>query len=124
MANDRYRLDYTGAQINKAIKNALNIPNCCKNLSLGIGDDGLVYIFADGVPIGNGIEITGGGSGGITYTVTYDLYDVTSSNTDTTISKGAAFETVLSVASGYMIPHGNVVVTMGGENITATARSC
>ncbi len=54
-----------------------------------------------------------------TYTVALVLENITSSNTATTVTEGAGFTTTLTPADGYSL--GDVTVTMGGEDITASA---
>lgn len=44
---------------------------------------------------------------------------ITSSNKNTTVPKGEAYSTTLSVATGYLFD--DVTVTMGGSDVTATA---
>ena len=53
------------------------------------------------------------------YTVTNNLTDVSSSNASAEIEEGAEYGAVLSVGSRYQMQ--NVVVIMGGKDITATA---
>lgn len=56
-----------------------------------------------------------------TYTVTYSLTDVTSSNGAASAQGGTSYTTILTAASGKEIS--TVTVTMGGTDITATAYS-
>lgn len=56
-----------------------------------------------------------------TYTVTYSLTDVASSNGATSAQGGTSYTTTLTAASGKKIS--TVTVTMGGTDITATAYS-
>lgn len=56
---------------------------------------------------------------GVTYRVTQTLSHVTSSFTDNAVASGAALEATLTAATDYTIE--NVIVTMGGEDITDTA---
>lgn len=53
------------------------------------------------------------------YVVQQNLNNITSTNPATSAAKNAAFTTTLAGATGYQIA--SVVVTMGGEDITATA---
>lgn len=53
------------------------------------------------------------------YTVTKNLTNVTSSNTDTSATEGDSYTTTLSASSGYTIS--TVTVTMGGTDVTSTA---
>jgi hypothetical protein len=55
----------------------------------------------------------------VNYKVTQTLSHVTSSYTDHYVESGHAFEATLTADSGYTL--GNVVVLMGGEDITTTA---
>lgn len=54
-----------------------------------------------------------------TYTVTQNLTNVTSTFDGTTVNKNAAFTATLEAETGYTL--GTVEVTMGGEDVTATA---
>lgn len=54
-----------------------------------------------------------------TKTITYNLSDVVSSNTQTSIESGQVYTTALGVRQGYTL--NSVAVTMGGEDITSTA---
>jgi hypothetical protein len=54
-----------------------------------------------------------------TYTVTQDLTNVTSSYTDATIEKDAAFEATLTATTGYTIS--SVTVKVGGVDVTSSA---
>ena len=56
-----------------------------------------------------------------TYSVTYNLTNVTSSNMVVTVTEEDAYETTLTAPSGYEID--SVVVTMGGTDITASRYS-
>lgn len=53
------------------------------------------------------------------YTVLQKLINVTSSFTENSVESGDAFEAELTANQGYTL--GNVIVLMGGEDITATA---
>ena len=53
------------------------------------------------------------------YTVLQKLINVTSSFTENSVESGDAFEAELTANQGYTL--GNVIVIMGGEDITATA---
>ncbi len=53
------------------------------------------------------------------YTITNDLTNVTSSNSETDITEGECYTATLSAVSGYTL--GTVTVTMGGANVTSTA---
>lgn len=55
----------------------------------------------------------------VSYTVTNTLTHVTNSNSDTTAVGGQSYLAALSAEDGYTL--GNVTVTMGGTDITATA---
>ena len=62
-----------------------------------------------------------GGSGGetVTHTVTAALTNVSIDNTAESVNDGASFAATLTAADGYTIS--SVTVTMGGEDITASA---
>lgn len=49
-----------------------------------------------------------------TYTITYKLRNVTSSNNATTVSKTGTYSTILTANSGYTLTSENVTITMGG----------
>lgn len=69
-----------------------------------------------------GGEDTGGDSGdtGVTtYTITNNLTNVTSSNSDTSVEKGSTYTANISVPEGYVVS--SVSVVMGGTDITASA---
>jgi len=53
------------------------------------------------------------------YSVSYNLTDVTSSNTATSVTEGDGYLSNLTVASGYVVS--GVTVTMGGTDVTSTA---
>lgn len=134
----------------------------CKNLTLGVHTDGLVYIFKDGVPVGNGIEfITADGDvvgyvdsennivvkgdlaegtysvkyemedgstvdigelvldNNVYYSITSNLTNCTSGNSTTSIVEGESYSATITANDGYELS--SIVVTMGGEDITATA---
>lgn len=55
----------------------------------------------------------------VVYSVTYNLTDVTSSNTSGTAVEGTSFTTTLSVGSGYAID--DVIVKMGNASVTSTS---
>ena len=80
-------------------------------LELGIDDvDGLLYLYANGVRQGTGVEI--GGGGGTSYNITYDLSHATSSYTSDRILEGRTFVSVITPSEGYRVT--TVTVTMGG----------
>lgn len=89
-------------------------------LTLGIDeDDGLLYIYVDGVKQGEGVEI--GGPVGTRYTITYNLDPyMQSSNNAARILEGNAYHTSISSSHvDYQVE--DITVTMGGTNITNTA---
>ena len=55
----------------------------------------------------------------VTYTVTNNLANITTNNTDTNVAYGQSYSATLSVNSGYTLE--NISVTMGGTNITSSA---
>lgn len=57
----------------------------------------------------------------VVYPVTYDLTNVTSSNTTSGVVEGSSFTATLTARSGYALDA--VTVTMGGTNITSSAYS-
>lgn len=125
--------------------------------------DGLIYIFIDGVKVGNGVEITGEVVEGdvvgtvdennnlllsgsladgtykvryvtengiysdpitmvvssiVTYAITQNLTNVTSSNSATSIREGQSFTANLTANDGYELK--SVTVTMGGSPVTVS----
>ena len=54
----------------------------------------------------------------VTYTITNNLTNVSTSNSANSIVEGSSYEAKLSVSTGYNI--GNVSITMGGVDITST----
>ena len=90
-------------------------------LTLGIDeDDGLLYLYANGVRCGEGIEVGGSTT---RYTITYNLAtNIVSSNTAGRIAEGNSYATVISSShADYQVD--DITVTMGGSDITATAVS-
>lgn len=82
------------------------------------------FVFTEGEVPDDNSSSGGGGSTPttpVTYTVTQDLTNVTSSFAGTSVEEGAAFTTTLTADSGYTID--DIEVTMGGTNITSTAVS-
>ena len=55
------------------------------------------------------------------YTVTRNLTNCSSSNTSSSVTKGASYTTKITANSGYTL--GSITVTMGGTNITSSAIS-
>lgn len=89
------------------------------SLTLGIDDDdGLLYLYVNGVKQGEGIEIGGSTT---RYTITYNLpTNIESSNTASRVSEGSSYATTISSTHpDYQID--DITVTMGGTDITATA---
>ena len=58
-----------------------------------------------------------------TYTITNNLTDVVSSNTDTSVGANTAYSATLTAADGFTMDGATVTITMGGVDITATAYS-
>ena len=54
----------------------------------------------------------------VTYTITNNLTNVSTSNSANSIVEGSSYEAKLSVSTGYSV--GNVSITMGGVDITST----
>ena len=91
------------------------------SMTLGIDeDDGLLYLYVNGVKQGEGVDVGGGAT---RYTITYNLATgIVSSNIATKISEGSAYASVISSSdSDYQVD--DITVTMGGVNITSTAVS-
>lgn len=78
-------------------------------------DEQTIYAFGYGADIDRTIIY----KTAIKYSVTYNLTDVTSSNTATEAVEGNSFTATLSVGTDYALD--TVKVTMGGVDITATA---
>lgn len=91
------------------------------SMTLGIDeDDGLLYLYVNGVKQGEGVDVGGGAT---RYTITYNLAtNIASSNTATKISEGNSYATTISSTHpDYQV--NLITVTMGGSDITATAVS-
>ena len=70
------------------------------------------------------ITVTTAVSGGTTektYIITHNLVKCTSSNTASDITEGSSYSTSITANEGYTL--GNIIVTMGGIDITSTAVS-
>ena len=70
------------------------------------------------------ITVTTAVSGGVTektYVITHNLVKCTSSNTASDITEGSSYSTSITANEGYTL--GNIIVTMGGIDITSTAVS-
>lgn len=80
-------------------------------------DDGLLYLYVNGVKQGMGIEIGGSST---RYTITYNLAaNMESSNTQTKVYEGKTYTTTISSRNvDYQID--DITVTMGSTDITAT----
>lgn len=57
----------------------------------------------------------------VTYTITNNLTDVVSNNTDTSVNKNAAYSATLTAADGFTLEGASVSVKMGDVDITTTA---
>lgn len=81
------------------------------------------YSAITGDSSGDGGDDSGNEGGGdtTTYTVTNSLTNVTNSNSSTSVTEGSAYTARLTADSGYELS--NVVIAMGGVNITASAYS-
>lgn len=89
-------------------------------ISIGIDeDDGLLYLYVNGQKQGEGVEV--GGTVTTRYTITYTLDPhMVSSNTATKVAENSPYHAVISSDHvDYQVQ--NISVTMGGQNITATA---
>ena len=80
-------------------------------------DEQTIYAFGYGADIDRTIIY----NEGTIYSVTYNLTNVTSSNSSTGVVEGKPFTATLSVGSAYLFE--SVTVTMDGVNITSTAYS-
>lgn len=83
-------------------------------ITLGYGDDGLLYVLIDGKPCGQGVEI---GSTIKKYKITLNLTKCTSSNNISYVEEGKPFETTITANNKHIIE--DVAVTMGGTDITS-----
>lgn len=82
---------------------------------LAIDDtDGLLYLQINGQNVGDGVEVTGGGSV-VRYNVSYTIPHVTSSNVSTKIIEGRTFTTKLTADQDFEIK--SVTVTMGSIEV-------
>ena len=94
------------------LKSAIN------TLTLGIDDDdGLLYLYVNGVKQGEGIELGGTGT---RYTITYNLApNMISSNTARKVPEGSGYMTTISSSHvDYQVD--DISVSMGGLDITAS----
>ena len=76
-------------------------------------------IYADCFGAGYDRVISYGGEVIVTYSVTSNLSVATSSNSASVVTEGSVYAATISVPAGYALDR--VLVTMGGEDITATA---
>ena len=84
------------------------------SLTLGVDEeDGLIYIYVNGVKQGEGVEA---GEGGTRYTITSILVHATSSSAATRILEGKAYTTTITPDTGYEVQ--DVTVTMGGSEVS------
>ena len=166
-----YKLSYTAAEINNKLGqiDSLSEEIADKvdktNITLEQHTDGLIYVFVDGKPVGNGVELgniiagdvigtleenndillSGDIADGtytlkwknkdgtytelcplevgaiVTYAITQNLTNVTSNNSTAEVREGESFTAKITANDGYIIS--DIVVTMGGVNITSTAVS-
>ena len=91
-----------------AMKSVAYLRFCCT----GLDETSIVSVNA---------PIIEGGSTVVTYSISQNLTNVSSSNSQTSITNGGSFSTTLTANSGYELD--SVVVTMGGTDITSTAYS-
>lgn len=91
-----------------------------ETMTLGIDEeDGLLYLYYNGVKQGEGIEIGGEIIPPVMYSVTNQLTNVSSSNSATTVRENRAYTAILSLAQDATLD--SVVVKMGGTDITSSA---
>lgn len=76
-------------------------------------------IYADCFGAGYDRVISYGGEVIVTYSVTSNLSVATSSNSASVVTEGSVYDAVISVPDGYELDR--ILVTMGGEDISATA---
>lgn len=89
------------------------------SLTLGVDEeDGLIYIYINGVKQGEGVEA---GEGGTRYTITSILVHATSSSSATRILEGKAYTTTITPETGYEVQ--DVTVTMGGSEVIGAYNS-
>lgn len=79
------------------------------------------WIYADCFGAGCDRDVSYGGADVVTYTITNNLTNVTSSNGARTISDGSPYVATITANNGYELE--SVVITMGGKDITSTAYS-
>lgn len=90
-----------------------------EGLSLGINpNDDLLYLYLNDVPIGDGVDVSGGGSG-TRYTIAWDLKNCTASPQSLSILDGRQLLTTITPNTGYTIA--DVVVAMSNIDITSSA---
>lgn len=104
----------------KSVTTGMLIAGATDAISIGIDeDDGLLYLYVNGQKQGDGVEI--GGTVTTRYTITYTLDPhMVSSNMATRVAENSSYHAVISSDHvDYQVQ--NISVTMGGQNITATA---
>ena len=153
----------TAVMSQKAATDLFALKSDLSTLSLGVHTDGLIHIFMNGVPVGDGVEIGAGGDvvgyvdsennivirgslpdgtytiqyemedgssidignlvldTNVYYTVTNNLTNCTSSNSETRIVSGNAYSATISANDGYTLS--SIVVTMGGVDVTSSVVS-
>ena len=82
------------------------------NIAIGIDEtDGLLYLYKDGVKVGEGVEVGGGGDI-VRYNITATLSNATLSNTATKVKEGATYTSAVVADTDFAVD--TVTVTMGG----------
>lgn len=74
-----------------------------------------IQVSKDGITTQCSVEVI---ESSISYTVSYNLTDCTSSNNKTSTSRGSSYSTTISPKNGYKLE--TVTCTMGGETVTVT----
>lgn len=108
----------TGDEIDD-LKSALD--NLGESFTLGIdAGDGLLYLYYNGVKIGDGVDISGG-SAGTRYSIAWNLRNCTSSNNASSILENRRLLATITPNQGYTI--GDVAISMGNNDITSSSYS-
>ena len=86
------------------------------SLSLGINpEDDLIYIYLNGVPIGDGVEAGGSGT---RYNVSWNLSNATSTSHIASVAEGKPLNATLSANDSLVLT--TVQITMGELDVTST----
>lgn len=103
--SDRYVIDAMSDEAKEALL------DCFENVAW-VNENGQTYYNA----LYNALYDT-------TWQVTNNLTNCTSSNADTSVTKGTSYSATITAAAGYVMDGANVSITMGGTNVTNSVYS-